>query len=329
MLDAVDPAEIPRRLIHVLGPRWEMTTGGGWLEISHRDRSTPFCPPRRSMAWADLSDALTNAFAGQGVLHGAPLPLRWGRDTELTISAIQALDPILKDGRVVGHRSGFIPQPVVRLTGKRDAQGALLDGYLTSFVNASRVESIHGMTDYIDAFDQWVTVLSRLGFHARHIRFYGRLETWQRGQVRGITLRFAHAEIPLGDVVLLWNVDHPQRLVIDVGTSLERLAWARTRRPWSELIFDRWRHAAPVSTLDSLRTATLLLGHGIAPSARGPGNITRRILSELPNSCPSIDELGTFIRIWHKFWNSFSPLQLSWPTILIGLEKEFRHRRPL
>lgn len=69
--------------------------------------------------------------------------------------------------------------------------------------------------------------------------------------------------------MLLWNADNPARMAIDLGTALERLAWARTRAPWKDLVFGPYAHAAPIGNLDALRTATLLLGHGITPAARG------------------------------------------------------------
>ncbi|KAB8170806.1 hypothetical protein FH609_002365 [Streptomyces sp. 3MP-14] len=267
MLTTADPAEIPGLLRKTLGHRWDVTIDGNQLQIRHQDRATPYQPPRHSVPWLDLLALLEAAFADQGVPRAACLPLRCGRETELTVSAVQALDPILKDGGTIPYRQGFIPQPVVRLTARRGPDGSLQDGFLTSFVNTSRVEPLPDLETYATAFDRLLTILSRLSLHARHITLRSHLAIWRRRQVEGITLRFDHAGTSLGDLVLLWNAAHPDRHGLDLGTSLERLAWARSRTPWPDLIFGPLSRAAPHDTLDAIRTATLLLAHGITPSA--------------------------------------------------------------
>ncbi|MER6088589.1 hypothetical protein [Streptomyces bluensis] len=269
---------------------------------------------------------MEEAFAARGVPRDACIPLRWGRETELAISAVQALDPFLKDGSAVTYRSGFLPQPVVRFTGERNREGELLDGYLTSFVNVSRVQPIQSINEYADVLDDWLYVVSRLGFHARHISFYGQLKTWRRRQVAGVTLMFRHLDITLGDVVLLWNAENPQRMAVDLGTGLERLAWARTLRNWDDLIFGPLAGAAPRSALDAIRTATLLLGNGITPAARGAGGITRRVLGTLAPGSVGLG-VSTAVRASHRYWSTIAPLRTPWPVIAAGIEQELTRRR--
>jgi len=57
--------------------------------------------------------------------------LAMGRETDLTISAVQALAPYIKPPQPYVYRESFLPQPVVRLTGERDEHGQLRDGFLT------------------------------------------------------------------------------------------------------------------------------------------------------------------------------------------------------
>jgi hypothetical protein len=320
MLTRSDPAEIPGLLRKALGARWDFITQDDHLLVRHRDHATPYCPPRHALPWPDLLALLELAFADQGVPRAACLPLRWGRETELTISAVQALDPVLKDGGTVPYRRGFIPQPVVRLTAKRGAGGTLQDGFLTSFVNTSRVELIPDPNAYVAAFDQLLTVLSRLSLHARHITFHGRLAVWQRRQVEGITLRFDHAGLPLGDLVLLWNAAHPSRLALDLGTSLERLSWARSRAPWHSLIYGPLAEVALHEQLDAIRTATLLFAHGITPSVRGAGSITNRVLRRIP---PDVVRLGLSraVRDCHGYWQCIWATGSSWHDVSARLEK--------
>jgi hypothetical protein len=327
LLTAPDARDLPRFLRRALSPRWEFSIADERLEIRHPDRGTPYRPPRKSASPIELLDSLETAFAGQGVPRAACLPLRWGRETELTISAVQALDPLLKDKREAVFRNGFLPQPVVRSTAQRDANGILSDGFLTSFVNVSRIEPIHGMGEYASVLDQWLSVLSHLGFHARHISIHGRLAIWERRQVRGVTLRFDHADMPLGDIVLLWNGSDPRCMGVDLGTSLERLTWAKTRRPWRDIVFGSMANSAPHNTLDAVRSATLLIGHGITPSARGAGSITRRFVRSIS---PTEAKLGLSmpVRASYQYWNRISQLTIPWPDVAYLMESEiFNHSR--
>ncbi|KUN08662.1 hypothetical protein AQI95_09390 [Streptomyces yokosukanensis] len=227
----------------------------------------------------------------------------------------------MKEGRPHTYRRGFIPQPVVRFTGQRTESGELRDGFLTSFVNVSCVQPLDGVDGYGETLDAWLSVLSRLGFHARHISIYGRVQVWQRRQVRGITLRFRHLDLTLGDIVLLWHAEHPQRLAVDLGTSLERLAWARTREAWPRLVFGPLAEAAPMATLDAIRTATLLLGSGIRPAPRGAGGITRRVIGTIDHEQVRLG-VSAAVRSSHQYWTNFEPLPTPWPAVAASIEGE-------
>ncbi|MFJ3518595.1 hypothetical protein [Streptomyces sp. NPDC090131] len=314
-------ARIPAVLRAALGPHWEFTADGPRIAMRHSHRGTPYRPPRRPPSWSELLHQLETAFADVGAPRDACLPLRWGRETELTISAVQALDPLLKDGRPQTYRRGFIPQPVVRFTGERDANGLLREGFLTSFVNISRVQPIERLDEYGAILDGWLTVLSRLGIHARHLSMYGDLSPWQRQQVEGITLHFRHMDLELGDIVLLWRVGKSDRMAVDLGTGLERLAWARTQRRWHELIYGRFAQAAPPATLDAIRTATLLLSHGITPAARGAGGIARRVIGAID---PDSARLGvsTVVRDVYDYWSLFGALRVPWPAVACVIDGE-------
>ncbi|WP_234432120.1 hypothetical protein [Streptomyces sp. NRRL S-378] len=199
----------------------------------------------------------------------------------------------------------------------------MAEGFLTSFVNVSRVQPIKDLDEYGAILDGWLTVLSRLGFHARHLSIYGTLIPWRRNGVEGLTLRFRHLDLTLGDIVLLWNTDHPDRLAVDLGTGLERLAWARTRKHWYDLVYGRFAQSAPPTTLDAIRTATLLLGHGITPAARGAGGITRRVIGAI---APNDARMGVsaMVRAAFDYWSLFGELRVPWPTVTCLMEDEAR-----
>lgn len=311
--------DLLRSVTSSLSSRWDVARQDTKVTISHPDRGTPFHPRHRPFSWEQLHHDLAGSFARQGIAADDPLPLRWGRDTDLTISAIQALDPLLKDRNRNVHRSGYIPQPVVRFTGKRSPTGALEDGWLTSFVNVSCVMPVNSVEEYGNLLNAWISVLSSLGMNARHLSIYGDLSVWTRREVSGITLRFRHLDLTLGDLVLLWNTDDPTYMAVDLGSGLERLAWALTRSEWRTLIFG---HLAPRSTsadLDAIRTATLLLGSGITASSRGAGNSTHRILRSLTREAVGLGVSAT-VREFHQYWSLAGQLRTPWPNITCAIE---------
>ncbi|WP_306369389.1 hypothetical protein [Nocardiopsis sp. CC223A] len=321
MTTGPDPRLIPHHLGRVLGSDWEIETDGTRLRIQHTHRGSAFVPARRVLPWGELLALIEEAYAAQGVERAECLPLRWGRETDLTVSAVQALDPLLKEGQDRTHRQGFLSQPVVRFTGRRDARGQLLDGFLTSFVNISHVRPIRGIEEYAEAFDGWLSVLSRVGLHARHVTLSGDLKVWRRREVSGVTLRFHHAGLELGDIVLLWNEGNPQRMAVDLGSGLERLVWARTRRSWTELVHGRFNRHAISGTLDAVRSATLLLGHGITPSCRGAGAAVRRLVQAIPADTAPFG-FSALCRSYHQYWETFAPMKLGWPQVTTLLEHE-------
>ncbi|MFJ9460579.1 hypothetical protein ACIRST_36590 [Kitasatospora sp. NPDC101447] len=310
-----------------LGTQWEIEhDANGRFEIRHRDRGTPYRPASRPLQWAGLLQQLESGFRAAGVARARPLPMRWGRDTELTISAVQAVDPLLKDGKPYVFRRGYLPQPVVRLTGERDHVGALREGFLTSFVNVSRIEPVTRTAEFTGIFDHWLTLLSGIGLHARHLTIHSRNAVWQRREVCGLTVHFRHLDLPIGDIVLLWNAADPSCMAVDLGSGLERLAWARTRRPWWELAFGRFATSGVAAdVLDAVRTATLLVGNGIAPAARGAGGVLRRILSAIPVDAAPLG-VSALVRASHGFWSLTSPMALPWPEVAFVIEREL-HRR--
>ncbi|WP_328956045.1 hypothetical protein [Kitasatospora purpeofusca] len=310
-----------------LGAQWDIEHGAdSRFEIRHRDWGTPYRPASRPLQWAGLLHRLESGFRAAGVARARPLPMRWGRDTELTISAVQAADPLLKDGKPYVFRRGYLPQPVVRLTGERDHLGVLREGFLTSFVNVSRIEPVTRTAEFTGILDHWLTLLSGIGLHARHLTIHGRNTVWQRREVRGLTVHFRHLDLPIGDIVLLWNAADPSCMAVDLGSGLERLAWARTRRPWWELAFGSFAAAGVAAdVLDAVRTATLLVGNGIAPAARGAGGVLRRILAAVTADAAPLG-VSALVRASHEFWSLTSPMTLPWPEVSFVIEREI-HRR--
>jgi hypothetical protein len=299
---------------------WDRTISGDRIAF-RRTNNGPYRPPRHAPSWQQLLEVLNAACTHHGIVRNLPLPLRGLDDADLTFSAVQALDPYVKRQQPRTYRSGFLAQPVVRFTGDRDEHGALREGFLTSFVNVSIVQPIATVDEHVALINTWLSFLSRLGFHMRHIEITGKLTTWRRYEVAGITLRFRHGELTLGDAVLLWNANDPTFLATDIGSGLERLRWALTRRPWPETVYGALAQGANTGSLDALRTATLIAGSGIRPGPRGPGSAVRRLLRGT-ESRMGVFGLSRIVRWAHEYWSLTQPLPVPWPEVCRILEAE-------
>lgn len=319
-----DPAELVAALRRTLGTHWAFDSEGDHLCIRHHAPGPSYRPRRRPVRWDEMLTILAATFAEHEIAQAPPLPLRWSRETDFTISAIQALDPYLKQCRLYTYRQGYLPQPVVRFTGQRDTSGHLADGFLTAFVNVSCVLPIGGPVQHAQILDTWLTALSRLGLHARHVEIRGAITPWQRREVRGVTLRIRHGGLEIGDIVLLWNADRPSFMATDLGSGLERLRWAITRMPWSFVVHGSLADRADPAVLDIIRAATLIAGSGISPSDRGPGNALRRLARSIPAHEAALG-LSVAVRSAHAYWSRTSQLQLPWPEVCQMLDKEASH----
>src|SRR5260370_13135153 len=90
-----DPGELVTALRRTLGMHWAFDSEGDHLRIRHQARGASYRPRRRPMSWDEMLTILAATFAEHGIAQAPPLPLRWNRETDFTISAIQALDPHL------------------------------------------------------------------------------------------------------------------------------------------------------------------------------------------------------------------------------------------
>lgn len=315
--------ELVTALRRSLCSRWSFDGDGDRLRIRHQVRPTPYRPPRRPVGWQEMLGTLASTFAEHGIPQASPLPLRWNRETDFTISAIQALDPYLKQRRTFSYRQGYLPQPVIRFTGRRGGSGQLVDGFLTAFVNVSCVLPIRDLSEHAQILDMWLTVLSRLGLHARHLEIHGSTTVWQRREVQGITLHITHAGVEIGDIALLWNAGSPSLLATDLGSGLERLRWAITRKAWPLVVHGSLTERADPAVLDSIRAATLIAANGIQPGDRGPGGALRRLARSIPAASAALG-LSVAVRSAYAYWSLTTRPQLPWPDVCQVLEREAR-----
>ena len=111
-------------------------------------------------------------------------------------------------------------------------------------------------------------------------------------------------------------------MAVDLGTGLDRLAWARTRLRGRDRVFGRFVALASPPTLDAVRTATLLLAHGVRPAARGAGGITRRVIGTID---PGAVKLGvsSLVRASYRYWRLFGEPKVPWPAVTTAIEENW------
>lgn len=314
--------ELVAQLHARMGHRWRINVTN--RTVSLRPWVTPAAQPRATRSipsTREVLDAAEARFAASGVPRAWLLPMRWRRDTDLTISAIQGLDPWLKDATPRVWREGFIPQPVVRFTGERDAVGQLIDGYLTSFVNLSCVQRVGSVAQHVELLDTWIGVLSAVGIHASRLTIHGSLTVWQRDTVSGLTMHVSCDGAGCADAVLLWNTAAPSFMACDLGSGLERLRWLLSGCRWGDVVFGDLAASWNLDLLDALRTATLLAMTGIRPAARGPGLALRRVLRAVPSRLAA-SGLGRLVRTQRAYWTEIGVTGIEWPQVSELIEDE-------
>lgn len=313
-------AELLDALTRRFERRWQLNFDG--FQLTMRPRMPWQGRPQRSpLRPAQIVEAMAAVLSASGIPRPLLLPLRWGRDTDLVISAVQALDPWLKDGVERVWREGFLPQPVVRFTGERDGSGQLVDGFLTAFVNLSCVVRIDGPTRHVELLDLWIEALSAVGLHAGRLEIVGDLAVWSRGPVSGLTLHITAGGLGFADSVLLWHAADPTHMATDLGSGLERLRWRLSGRSWAETVFGDQAGQFSVDLLDAVRAGTLLAMAGIRPTASGPGGALRRIAQRIPAEMAA-SGLGRLVAAQRRYWSNVGMCGPDWPQLAGVLERE-------
>lgn len=320
----VEPEPVSAELLDALTSRfrrrWQLDLDGSQLTM--RPRRPRHGRPQRS-PWrpVQIVKGMADVLSANGITRTPLLPLAWGRDTDLVISAVQALDPWLKDGVDRVWREGFLPQPVVRFTGERDASGRLVDGFLTAFVNLSCVVRIDGPARHAELLDLWIEALSAVGLHAGRLEIAGDLDVWSRGPVSGLTLHITADGVGFADSVLLWHTTDPTHMATDLGSGLERLRWLLSGRPWAETVFGEPSRRFSTDLLDAIRAGTLLAMAGIRPTASGSGGAMRRVAQRIPVEMAA-SGLGRLVAAQRRYWADAGMSGPGWPQLADVLERE-------
>lgn len=297
---------------------WQFDYHPAYIAMTPRRVVPP--PSGRQLDHAGIAEMFELIHSRAGIGPDRPLPVNWGRETDLLVSAAQGLDPWLKHGGETPWRDGFIAQPVVRHVSISPGS-ELTDGMLSSFVNASSIGKITSVDDHVARLDVWLDSLSSIGVHVGRLAMKTYLQPWSRGEVRGISTFITLDGTEFSDASLLWNVLSPDRKGSDIGLGLERLRWIVSKEGWHESVFGV--DVSPVHAYhrDAIRTAVLLSMHGVRPSSSGAGAALRKVLTRIPRD-QARNGLGRAVRAERGYWTMFGIGGPTWDAVSMMLEDE-------
>lgn len=262
---------------------------------------------------AELWRRLRGSLAHQGHTAFALPDLGMAHDTDLVVSALQYLDPVVHDGAPVPSGPRVLAQPCVRWQFLSTAGRE--EGTSSSFVNLSSLEA--GGPDLVERLpvhlDLWLNALSAVGVHARHLTIALTEDVCSYGPYTGVRADVNLAGLELGEINWYHRVDDAtgRRLsVIDCGFAFERIAWAASRHASYHGML------APVQLVgadragvinDRVRTLALLALFGITPGGRGPRRHARRLVGEL--AAPLLQGIDLHGCLAHTlgYWRQFVP----------------------
>ncbi|MEG8280620.1 hypothetical protein Q5694_30790 [Streptomyces sp. AHA2] len=330
-------AAFDRALAGYLGPRgWRPSRcthcGRRYFAKKAAACGSPWCPGTASLPGTDAVrpparpvpaqwQRMHAVFRGRGLTPFAIDPTGVARDTDLIVSALQYLDPVVHDGAPRPQGLQILSQPCVRW---RYLPGAGRDeGVSSSFVNLSSLEADEGdLLHRVPAhLDLWLDGLSAIGLHAREITVALTDEECAYGPYRGCRADVNSAGIELGEINWYYEVDGPTApdfSVIDCGFSFERMAWAAAARqePYHDLLSPLYLVGVANGGVlnDRCRTLSLLALSGVRPGSRGPRRYVRRLTDELV--APFLRGVNIRGCLHHaaRFWEQFLPAGSLTPT---------------
>lgn len=233
------------------------------------------------------------------------------RQTDLVVSALQYLDPIVHGGAALVDGPVVLSQPCVRW--QFLAEAAAGTGTFSSFVNLSSLQiGPPNLDERIgDHLEIWLDALSAYGIHARRLTVALTDEECAFGPYRGRRADINCRGVEIGEANWYFAVDDVlgrELSVLDFGFAFERMAWAAgPGEDWPSL-FCSAPHAARTPGglfVDRIRTLALAGAYGLAPGSRGPRRYIRQIARDLVphflagrDLSGALDEAGVYWRLF-------------------------------
>lgn len=209
------------------------------------------------------------------------------QDTDLVVSGLQYLDPVVHHGAPAPVGAQVLAQPCVRWrylpTAGRE------EGTSSSFVNLTSLEV--GGPDLVervaDHLDLWLDALSAVGLHARETTVALTAEDCEYGPYAGQRADVNVGGVEVGELNWYGRVtDAANRslTVIDCGFAFERIAWAASwPQSYHSMLSPLFLSGAEGGGVvnDRIRSLALLALSGVTPGSRGPRRYVRQLANEL------------------------------------------------
>ncbi len=282
---------------------------------------SPWCPaqqPTREPAGAYIPlervwSRLRAALLRHGLQPFAMADLATGAvQTDLVVSALQYLDPIVHGGAALVDGPVVLSQPCVRWQFLPEAEAGT--GYFSSFVNLSSLQI--GPSD-LDRrigghIDLWLDALSALGIHARRLTIALTDEECAFGPYRGRRADINCEGIEIGEANWYFAVTDARGRdlsVIDFGFAFEKIAWAANPgEDWQSLFCPAPHMAHPPGALfvDRVRTLALASAYDLSPGSRGPRRHVRRLARDLVPYFLAGRGLHSALELATTYWRLFA-----------------------
>ncbi|MEM5853512.1 MAG: alanine--tRNA ligase-related protein [Candidatus Aenigmatarchaeota archaeon] len=270
---------------------------------------------RRIVPLYTLFKDYMNFFKELGYKETEPNDIYRGKDTFFIICGLQKWDDILEGKRLPDKERYVFNQPSVRLT---DIDKLNTGRHLTAFNMLSIQQFDVGRKDYVDVLDHILQYYSDVvGLPVHEMTLVE--DVWRGGNAWGPCLETNIGGVEIGTLVYIVS---PIKGV-DVGLGLERIGWVLSKSdtvwdvigPIENSLFEEY------SSMNTLRTVTLLIGQNILPSKKGAGYVIRKLIKDNLNELRRVN-IPKLTRYYYDEWSKFIKLYLSENEVENIIEKE-------
>jgi hypothetical protein len=263
----------------------------------------------------------------RGFLKHEPFRIvRVGERTLFASTAGQIYDELIYgSSSQVCRDTQYVIQPVVRLQERESIPTS--DGISTAFVHCGLESWNASPEDHFHNLDSLLDLLSNLGIYVGHLclQIDGDDNDWSGMTVPAAMIRMNYAGLELGVANFFYSILQSTGLATlsDVGVGLERIVWAANK---TVSYFDSIGPPSAIgkhkrTTLDAMRTATLVSAAGVRPGNKNHESKLRSLVQDFADSALSLN-LFELVRYYYDQWTSFMKLREPFDTVYTTLWSE-------
>lgn len=274
---------------------------------------------RKQISLNDLLNKMRALFVGIGYKNHDSIRMTAGMNTDLVSAGVQIFSDALLSGGSTDQKGikFFVAQPCVRLSSLKSQEDSISPDMSTSFVNICTESLGVSIDDHIKSVDDWISVLSNSGLHARKMNLIvkDREEDWGAGKFLMHQIFFVYDSVEIGDANFTFALPNCENLSMsDIGFGLERVCWVINGLSEYSHTFSNLESSSDYQLQDTCRTIALLLLSKVNPSSRGAGGRLRWLIKRamLKGDTDSVVRLVYF---YLNFWKGFSENELDYDSM--------------